>query len=95
MSNNRTEEQTQSSVKRQKKALYIVIPIIATLILVISILVPSLFYVGGESYKLQIQYLINEGYIDNDFTDKDLAKACHYYYNDFEKDLTDVCFWYL
>ena len=95
MSNNRTEEQTQSSVKRQKKALYIVIPIIATLILVISILVPSLFYVGGESYKLQIQYLINEGYIDNDFTDKDLAKACHYFYNDFDKDLTDFCFWYL
>ena len=95
MSNNWTEEQTQSSVKRQKKALYIVIPIIATLILVISILVPSLFYVGGESYKIQIQYLINEGYIDNDFTDKDLAKACHYFYNDFDKDLTDVCFWYL
>ena len=89
MSNNWTEEQTQSSVKRQKKALYIAIPIIATLVLVIATLVPS------ESYKLQIQYLIDEGYIDNDFTDKDLAKACHYFYNDFDKDLTDVCFWYL
>ena len=52
MSNNWTKEQTQSSVKRQKKALYIAIPIIATLVLVIATLVPS------ESYKLQIQYLI-------------------------------------
>ena len=48
-----------------------------------------------ETYKLQTQYLIDEGYINTNFTDKDIAKACHYYYNDFEKDLTDVCFWYL
>ncbi len=64
-----TEEQTKESVKRQKKAVYIILPIIAALYF-------SLTAIFGVWYEDEIQQLIKLGYLSTDYTNEDLSDFC-------------------
>ena len=71
MKNTWNEEQTIESVKIQKKALYIVIPIIA----VIS------FYIiasGNRLIEREINRMIELGHINPNYTQMELMQFCNY-----------------
>ena len=83
-----TEEQTKESVKRQKKAVYIILPIIA-------ILYFSLRALFGVWYEDEIQQLIKLGYLSTEYTNEDLSDFCLTHYNDIDKVYSVACFWSL
>ena len=91
-----TKEQTKKSVRRQKKALLIVSPIVVVLFI-------GLFFAFGyivvhwfmepPEYHLQIEQLIKRGYLSTDFTNIEYLDFCE----NIEKTLYDtydyVCRW--
>ena len=83
-----TEEQTKESVKRQKKAVYIILPIIAVLYF-------SLKAIFGVWYEDEVQQLIKLGYLSTDYTNEDLSDFCLTHYNDLEEVYLVACFWFL
>ena len=83
-----TEEQTKESVKRQKKAVYIILPIIAVLYF-------SLKAIFGVWYEDEIQQLIKLGYLSTEYTNEDLSDFCLTHYNDLEEVYLVACFWFL
>jgi hypothetical protein len=83
-----TEEQTKESVKRQKKAVYIILPIIAALYF-------SFRAILGVWYEDEIQQLIKLGYLSTDYTKEDISDFCLTYYNDLEEVYLVACFWFL
>ena len=92
-----TDEQTKESVRRQKKALYIAIPIIVAFIFAMVFIVALLLnsFVDEELKEMEIQQLIEKGYLNADYTQEELGDLCHTSYNDFEEDYTNTCFWFL
>ena len=83
-----TEEQTKESVKRQKKAVYIILPIIAVLYF-------SLTAIFDVWYEDEIQQLIKLGYLSTDYTNEDLSDFCLTHYNDLDSVYSVACFWSL
>ena len=91
-----TEEQTKESVKRQKKALLIAIPIIPivlfALMAVFAYVVHNWFMEPPE-YHVQIEQLIERGYLSKDFTVIEYLDFCE----NIEQSLYDtydyVCRW--
>jgi len=83
-----TEEQTIESVKKQKKALYILIPIIFVFIL-------GLYFLFASLYQGEIEQLINMGYLSANFTKEELSNFCLTYYNDLDEVYSVACFWSL
>jgi hypothetical protein len=83
-----TEEQTKESVKRQKKAVYIILPIIAALYF-------SLKAIFGVWYEDEIQQMIQKGYLTNDYTREELSYFCHTHYNNLDEVYSVACFWSL
>ena len=83
-----TEEQTKESVKRQKKAVYIILPIIAVLYF-------SLKAIFGVWYEDETQQLIKLGYLSTEYTNEDLSDFCLTHYNDLEEVYLVACFWFL
>ena len=83
-----TEEQTKESVKRQKKAVYIILPIIAALYF-------SLKAIFGVWYEDEIQQLIKLGYLSTEYTNEDLSDFCLTHYNDLDVAYSLACFWSL
>ena len=83
-----TEEQTKESVKRQKKAVYIILPIIAALYF-------SLKEIFGVWYEDEIQQLIKLGYLSTEYTNEDLSDFCLTHYNDLVEVYSVACFWSL
>ena len=83
-----TEEQTKESVKRQKKAVYIILPIIAALYF-------SLKAIFGVWYEDEIQQLIKLGYLSTEYTNEDLSDFCLTHYNNLEEVYSVACFWSL
>ena len=91
-----TEEQTKESVRRQKKALLIVTPIVVVLFI-------ALFYAFGyilhhwfiepPEYHLEIEQLIEKGYLSADYTVIEYLDFCE----NIEPTLGDaysyVCVW--
>ena len=91
-----TEAQTKESVRRQKKALLIVTPIVVILFI-------ALFYAFGfivhhwfmepPEYHVQIEQLIERGYLSKDFTVIEYLDFCE----NIEQSLYDtydyVCRW--
>ncbi len=65
-----TEEQTKESVKRQKKAVYIILPIIAALYF-------SLKAISNEWFEEEIQQMIQKGYLTADYTREELSQLCN------------------
>ena len=83
-----TEEQTKESVKRQKKAVYIILPIIAVLYF-------SLKAIFGVWYEDEVPQLIKLGYLSTEYTNEDLSDFCLTHYNNLDEVYSVACFWFL
>ena len=83
-----TEEQTIESVNKQKKVLYVVIPILLVFIV-------GVYYLFASIYQAETQLLIQMGYLSSNFTEEDLSNFCLTYYNDLDEVFSFACFWSL
>ena len=84
-----TQEQTLASVNRQRKALYVVLPIL-------FIFIAGLYYLFASVFEAETQLLIQMGYLGENFTKAELSDFCLTYYNDlWYENLTFACFWSL
>ena len=89
MNNTWTKEQTLASVNKQKKALYLVLPIL-------FVFIAGLYYLFASIFQAETQLLIQMGYLGENFTKGELSDFCLTYYNDlWYEDLTIACFWSL
>ena len=52
-------------------------------------------FVDEELKEMEIQQLIEKGYLNTDYTQEELGDLCLTSYNDFEEDYTNTCFWFL
>ena len=92
MNNNWTEEQTKESIRKQRKAIYLVIPIMI-------ILVSLAFYAGvkmiyNDKYYMQLELLVSEGYLDADFTQYEYHDFCSKIWDtELEEKFSHICFW--
>jgi hypothetical protein len=91
-----TEEQTKESVKRQKKALLIAIPIIPIVLFALMAVfayVVHHWFMEPPEYHVQIEQLIERGYLSKDFTVIEYLDFCE----NIEQSLYDtydyVCRW--
>ena len=73
---------------------YAVLVFILIIITVPGLLITSLFE-DDELYEMEIQQLIEKGYLNADYTQEELSDLCLTSYNDFEEDYTEACFWFL
>ena len=73
---------------------YAVLVFILIIITVPGLLITSLFE-DDELYEMEIQQLIEKGYLNADYTQEELSDLCLTSYNDFEEDYTNACFWKL
>jgi hypothetical protein len=73
---------------------YAVLVFILIIITVPGLLITSLFE-DDELYEMEIQQLIEKGYLNADYTQEELGDLCLTSYNDFEEDYTNACFWKL
>ena len=96
MSTTWTEEQTKESVKRQKKAFLIAIPIIPIVLFALMAVfayVVHHWFMEPPEYHVQIEQLIERGYLSKDFTVIEYLDFCE----NIEQSLYDtydyVCRW--
>ena len=73
---------------------YAILVFILIIITVLLLLITSLFE-DDELYEIEIQQLIEKGYLNADYTQEELGDLCLTSYNDFEEDYTNACFWKL
>ena len=53
-------------------------------------------FVDDELAEMEIQKMIEKGYLNADYTIEELGGFCHTYFNVlWEEDLTYACFWFL
>ena len=53
-------------------------------------------FIDDEIAGMEIQKMIDKGYLNADYTIEELGGFCHDYYNVlWEEDLTYACFWFL
>ena len=53
-------------------------------------------FLDDEIAGMEIQKMIDKGYLNADYTTEELANFCHTYYNVlWQEDLTNTCFWFL
>ena len=72
-----------------------IVTVIGSIILIVVLFLFPLFG-DDELYEMQVQQLIEKGYLNADYTTEELANFCHTYYNVlWEEDLTYACFWFL
>jgi len=91
-----TNEQTKESVRRQKKALLIAIPIVPIVLFAVMAafaLILHHWFIEPPEYHLQIEQLIKRGYLSSDYTNIEYLDFCE----DIEQALYDkydfVCRW--
>ena len=96
MNNAWTEEQTKESVRRQKKALLIAIPSIPIILFAVMAAFAYIlhhWFMKPPEYHLQIEQLINRGYLSEDYTTIEYLNFCE----NIEQGLYDtydyVCRW--
>ena len=96
MNNAWTEEQTKKSVRRQKKALLIAIPSIPIILLAVMAAFAYIlhhWFMYPPEYYLEIEQLIERGYLSVDYTDIEYLEFCE----KIEPTLVDtysyVCTW--
>ena len=96
MNNAWSYEQTKESVKRQKKALLIAIPIIPIVLFALMAVfayVVHHWFMEPPEYHVQIEQLIERGYLSKDFTVIEYLDFCE----NIEQSLYDtydyVCRW--
>ena len=88
MNNTWTQEQTIASVSKQRKVLYIVLPIFL-------VFIAGLYFLFTFWYQGEIEQLINMGYLSANFTKEELSNFCLTYYNDLDEVYSVACFWSL
>ena len=92
MNNNWTEEQTKESIKKQRKAIYLVIPI--TIILVSLAFYAGVKMIYNDEYYMQLELLVSEGHLDADFTQYEYHDFCSKIWDtDLEEKFSHICFW--
>ena len=52
-------------------------------------------FLDDEIAGMEIQKMIEKGYLNADYTQEELGDLCLTSYNDFEEDYTNTCFWFL
>ena len=75
------------------KAFAIIVAFIFAMVFIGVLLLHS--FVDEELKEMEIQQLIEKGYLNADYTQEELGDLCHTSYNDFEEDYTEACFWFL
>ena len=88
MNNTWSQEQTIESDSKQRKVLYIVLPIL-------FIFIAGLYYLFTSVYQAETQLLIQMGYLGENFTKEELSDFCLTYYNDLDVVVSFACFWSL
>ena len=63
------------------------------MVFIVALLLHS--FVDEELKEMEIQQLIEKGYLNADYTQEELSDLCLTSYNDFEEDYTNACFWKL
>ena len=92
MNNNWTDEQTKESIKKQRKAIYLVIPI--TIILVSLAFYAGVKMIYNDEYYMQLELLVSEGHLDADFTQYEYHDFCSKIWDtDLEEKFSHICFW--
>ena len=92
MNNNWTEEQTKESIKKQRKAIYLVIPI--TIILVSLAFYAGVKMIYNDKYYMQLELLASEGHLDADFTQYEYHDFCSKIWDtELEEKFSHICFW--
>ena len=91
-----TYKQTKESVRRQKKAILIAIPIIPIVLFALMAVFAYIlhhWFMEPPEYHLQIEQLIKRGYLSSDYTNIEYLDFCE----NIEKTLYDtydyVCSW--
>ena len=81
-------------VKFLFKAFAIIVAFIFAMVFIVALMLHS--FVDEELKEMEIQQLIQKGYLNADYTTEELANFCHTYYNVlWQEDLTNTCFWFL
>ena len=92
MNNNWTEEQTKESIKRQRRAIYLVIPI--TIVLFFFVFFSGAKMIYNDDYYMQLELLVSEGHLDADFTQYEYHDFCSKIWDtDLEEKFSHICFW--
>ena len=92
MNNNWTDEQTKESIKKQRKAIYLVIPI--TIILVSLAFYAGVKMIYNDEYYMQLELLVSEGHLDADFTQYEYHDFCSKIWDtELEEKFSHICFW--
>lgn len=92
MSQNLTQEEINASIKKQRKAIYLVIPI--TIILVSLAFYAGVKMIYNEDYYMQFELLVSEGHLDADFTQKEYHDFCSKIWDtDLEEKFSHICTW--
>ena len=71
-----------------------ILTVIGSIILIVVLFLFPLFG-DDELYEMQVQQLIEKGYLNADYTQEELGNLCQSSYGDFEEDYTEACFWFL
>ena len=81
-------------VKFLFKAFAIIVAFIFAMVFIVALMLHS--FVDDELAEMEIQKMIEKGYLNADYTTEELANFCHTYYNVlWQEDLTNTCFWFL
>ena len=92
MNNNWTVEQTKESIKKQRMAIYLVIPI--AIILVSLAIFAGVKMIYNDKYYMQLELLVSEGHLDADFTQKEYHDFCSKIWDtELEEKFSHICFW--
>jgi len=75
------------------KAFAIIVAFIFAMFFIVALMLNS--FVDEELKEMEIQQLIEKGYLNADYTQEELSDLCLTSYNDFEEDYTNTCFWFL
>jgi len=92
MNNNWTDEQTKESIKKQRKAIYLVIPITIALLFLAIYAGAKMIY--NYDYYMQFELLVSEGHLDADFTQKEYHDFCSKIWGtDLGEKFSHICTW--
>ena len=76
------------------KAFAIIVAFIFAMVFIGVLLLHS--FVDEELKEMEIQQLIEKGYLNADYTQEELGAFCLTYYNVlWQEDYTNTCFWFL
>ena len=92
MSQNLTQEEINASIKKQRKAIYLVIPI--TIVLLFLAIYAGAKMIYNDDYYMQLELLVSEGHLDADFTQKEYHDFCSKIWGtDLEEKFSHICTW--